>query len=226
MDSIHDLFLDLRTNKQEYLKAASGRDFENLFVSKLDEVGYESYNSNDLTSSASQRIKSSIEDDDGEITNPTSLDFHYIEQPFGSQQYPDILLFNELYVSCIELKFSKKGSVKPLWNSGLPRAYGLYIFASRGKNRNDVTFFRGCDIVTNKERELLKGFFDDEIDRSVDFNKEHMANQKFGFCVYARKAYHQSRTFNSNAVTNFFNNSLRLDLETSLLNHIETMIEK
>lgn len=46
-----------------------------------------------------------------------------------------------------------------------------------------------------------------------------MSNQEFGFAVYARKAYEQKQKHNPEAITNFFQNHRRYDLEKQVLEH-------
>ena len=73
------------------------------------------------------------------IDNPSNYKKHYVWQPSGSQNYPDFLFLEEKVSLCVESKYSKN-SIKPFWNSGLPRPNGIYIFAS-GKS-NDITFLK------------------------------------------------------------------------------------
>ena len=217
MSRIYDLFSDINSNSADYLKATSGKGFENLFIIQLEKMGYEQVDFYRLGDTYKRYFKTCIEEDDDDIDNDTYLNYHYINQPFGSQQYPDFLVLDTHYVLCLELKFSEK-TVRPVWNSGLPRANGIYIFASYKKK--DITFFRGCDILNNQDRKLLKGFFDEELERSESFNEIYMSDQEFGFSTYARKAYQQTRKHNPNAITNFLDNPLRLGLEKSVLDYL------
>ena len=228
MSRIYDLFLDMSVNTSNYLQASSGRDFENLFVSELDGLDYDKISFQELEDLSTDRysdstfknyFKQRIEMDDDYIYNDTDISLCYIEQPFGSQQYPDILVLDTYHVLCIEMKFSTRKSAKPLWNSGMPRSHGIYVFASSGKK--DITFFKGSDILSDSDRKLLKKFFSEELERSEEFNKTYMSSQKFGFFAYPRKAYHQGRKFNPDSIINFFDNPLRENLESSLLEHLK-----
>ena len=218
MSRIHELFLDIKNNTLGYLTATSGKDVENLFITQLEKMNYEETNFYMLGDGYKRYFQACIEEDDADIDNDTHLNHHYINQPFGSQKYPDILVFDTRYILCLELKFSSRGAAQPVWNSGLPRAHGIYIFAS--PRRQDITFFRGCDILDDQDRELLKGFFDGELERSKSFNEGHMSEQQFGFSTYARKAYQQSQTYNPDAIINFFDNRLRLGLEKSVIDYL------
>ena len=218
MSSIYELFLDIKDNTKNYLISDKGADFENQFMTGLERQGYEEAFFHQLGDTYKRMFKQNIERDNDIIDNETYLNYYYISQPFGTQQYPDFLIFDRDYVLCIELKFSKGKTAKPVWNSGLPRFYGLYLFGSYG--RNDITFFRGCDILDDQDRELLKGFFDKELERSESFNSAYMSDQEFGFSTYARKAYQQTQKHNPDAITNFFDNPLRLKLERSVLDYL------
>ena len=125
-----------------------------------------------------------------------------------------LILSNET-VLCLELKSSK--TTRPVWNSGLPKANGIYIFGSYVKK--DVTFFRGCDILNDDDRKRLSGFFEKAMKNAESFNQKYMSNQEFGFGVYARKMYQNQRTYNPKAIINFFQNHRRYDLERQVLEY-------
>ncbi len=223
METILNLFSDINTNPAKYLISSSGKEFENCIASQLENFGCDKTSFKSVGVNYKNYFKSIIENDQDIIENETFFEQHYIDQPFGSQQYPDFLIFGRRFIFCLELKFVKSNATKPVWNSGLPRDNGLYIFASYG--RRDITFFRGCDILHNKDREILKGFFDKELERSELFNEEHMSDQEFGFATYARKAYDQKRKHNPDAIINFFKNHKRLHLESSLLDYLSNLNE-
>ena len=46
-----------------------------------------------------------------------------------------------------------------------------------------------------------------------------MQGQKYGFVVYVRKAFEQRRLYNKKAVTNFFTNERRAELEQSVIEY-------
>ena len=82
----------------------------------------------------------------------------YFRSPYGSQNYPDFLVFTSKFIIPIEVKASTKEGIKPMWNSHLPKTNGLYIFASFGKK--DITFFRGSDVIEEKLSIQLWNFFE------------------------------------------------------------------
>ncbi|GAA7525521.1 hypothetical protein MMM114_01480 [Helicobacter pylori] len=89
---------------------------------------------------------------------------HFLYQPFGSQNYPDFLVFICDYVVGIEIKFSKndKGeknlqTSRPMWNSNLPKPNAIYVYGVANAN---ITFFKGSDILSYETREVLLKYFD------------------------------------------------------------------
>ena len=122
---------------------------------------------------------------------------------------------------CIESKFTEKKQKIPVWNSGLPRLNGLYVFGSYGYQ--DLTFFRGYDVISFEERQKLLTFFNEEKNRAREFNETYMSNQPFGFAAYVRTAYEQKQVFNSSAIINFFENNRRPKLEESVLEYLQSI---
>lgn len=68
--------------------------------------------------------------------------YSFIHQPFGSQSFPDFIIFINGYMFHIECK-SGKDIIK--WNSGYPRKNSIYIFSS--KKTDKTTIFFGDDSV-------------------------------------------------------------------------------
>ena len=215
MNRIYDFFLDIKNNPMDYVGRSSNSDFEKQVIDRLETFGYYETNFNELGNSYRTYWRKLIESDDGVIENITGFKQNYISQPFGTQSYPDVLLLDNKTVLCLELKSSK--DPKPVWNSGLPRANGLYIFGSYVKK--DITFFRGCDILNDEDRKRLSQFFENAMKNAESFNQEHMPNQEFGFGVYARKMYQNQKKYNPKAIINFFQNHRRYDLERQVLEH-------
>ena len=156
-----------------------------------------------------------VSSDDLPMFNPTNWRRHYVTQSYESQQYPDFLAFDEKRIVPIEVKFSAKTQGKPVWNAGLPRDGGLYIFGAYG--RRDITFFLERDVVTAKEAKALHRFFDDLKAQADAFNASSMKKQRYGFTAYSRMAFDQQQKHNPNAVLDFFTNPHRNELEHSAL---------
>lgn len=199
----------------DYVGHSSNSDFEKQVIDQLEMFGYYETNFNKLGNSYRTYWRELIESDDGVIENTTRFKEHYISQPFGTQSYPDMLILDDRIVLCLELKSSK--GVKPVWNSGLPKTNGIYIFGSYVKK--DITFFRGRDILNDEDRKRLLQFFENSMKNAESFNQEYMSNQEFGFGVYARKMYENKQKYNPEAIINFFSNHRRYDLERQVLEY-------
>ena len=208
MGRLPQLFQDLLNRKQHYLGSTRGSDFEDRIDAKLYNLGY------------SRIIREDIEQNDvfdalkKKILMKTEIGF--MKKPYGSQEYPDFLVLEGDIAIGIEVKFSSKNNGKPIWNSGLPRPNGIYIFGSYG--RIDITFFRGVNIVSVEDAKNLHGFFHQMKEHELEFNTNKMQDQTYGYSAYIRKAFAQSRQYNLSSTLDFFCNPRRLKLEKSVLN--------
>ena len=219
MADLSGLFKALKKDKRQFLTAAQGGEFEDRLRLRLDVIGFNRVTKDHIDKIVLDELKNPVQDAQSftEIDNPTEYRRHYLVQPFGSQRYPDFLVFDAEKVVSIESKYSQKSEGKPMWNGGLPRPGGIYIFGAYG--RSDITFFRGCDVVTPSESRELIEFFNRQRRAQEEFNKQHMQGQKYGFVVYVRKAFEQRLLYNSEAVTNFFTNERREELEQSVIRY-------
>lgn len=218
---MRELFEDLLARPQHYLPAALGRDFEEQFRLGLDDLGYNRLRKQNIDRSVRADLKRTLQEPLAveDPQNPLQYRRHYIFQPYGSQQYPDVVIFDEDRVISTELKFSRGEEGKPMWNGGLPRPNGVYVFGSYG--RMDITYFRGGDILTADEVATLHGFFDGPLRRQQGlFNRDRMAGQAYGFAAYVRKAFDQNQQHNPDAVTNFFDNPQREALQQAVLAYL------
>lgn len=233
---LKDVFKNIRGDSgRSMLGSYSGADFEDQISRKLKRFGFERYlpESDSKLKDYLQSIKADIQAKKGKtLLKNTMKDLcgdeyknFFVTQPYGSQNYPDFLVFTEWKIFSIESKFVKENSGKPVWNGNLPKSDGIYIFGSY--DRQHVTFFLGEDVLPEKERIKLLDIWE-ETDR--DFNKWMRENknsviageieEKYGFLPYVRKAYQQSQRNNENAVLDFFNNGDRNKLELSVIKYI------
>ena len=224
MGNLGDLFVDLQKNKGRYLASTKGGDFEDRIDTKLHQIGFSRVQADDLRDASGGRerfkaLKEAVLDkgSNDKIVNGFRSEFgrHFIVQPFGSQNYPDFLVFSGATVVGIETKFSATGTSSPVWNSGLPRPNGIYVFGATG--RRDLTFFCGGDILSAADARQLHDFFEQLKKHQEKFNKERMSGQPYGFAAYVRKAFEQKRVFNKSAVLDLFSNPKRDDLETAVI---------
>lgn len=209
---LYKLFENILNNKEMYITANDGRRFEDKIRNKLrtnfsevkkeDIWNYENISVNEAKKEYSLLKEKILQKNSLEVVkNPfKKITNSFIFQPYGSQNFPDFLIFNERSVIPIEVKFStneKENNVKltknskPMWNSNLPKANALYIYGIAGI---DVTFFIGSDILNQDTRELLLGFWDRLTEG--DLNEIFMQDMKklknhFGFYPYIRRAYDQ-----------------------------------
>ena len=219
MADLSKLFIALQTEKRQFLTAAQGSEFESRLRLKLDTIGFNRVMKEDINEITFNELKKLVQENQRltETCNPTDYERHYLVQPFGSQGYPDFLVFYGKRVISIESKYSRGSGKKPMWNSGLPRPSGIYIFGSYGKG--DVTFFRGCDVVSPHESRKFMEFFNRQRQAQEEFNEQNMRGQKYGFVAYVRKAFDQNFRYNDEAVTDFFANENRAELERSVIGY-------
>ena len=218
---MRDLFEDLLANPRNYLQAREGRNFEERFRIGLDRHGYNRLVNEDIGEAAFAMLKEQVLDwlDEDDLPNPSPrFRRHYLFQPYGSQQYPDVLVLHDDRVVVVELKFSRERQGKPMWNSGLPRPRGIYVFGSYV--RMAVTYFRGGDVLASGDAARLHEFFDDLHRQQQEFNEEWMAGQEYGFSAYVRKAFDQKRGHNTDAIINFFANPQREALQQAVLDYL------
>ena len=220
MHRLTRLFQQLQTDKDFFLRGDTGADFEQRICRALDKHGFNRITPDDLEAEERRILKKGALEKHREtvLRSPSmSLHGHYIRQICGSQDYPDFLIFDGGCAFGVEVKFSTGCAKKPVWNSGLPRPNGIYIFGSR--RLKDCTFFRGADVVSPEHGKQLHEFFEKLRQDQERFNKE-LRDQPYGFQVYVRKAFDQSRASNDKAQIGFFDNPQREALEKSVIDFI------
>lgn len=213
---VESLFLSLRDDKHSYLNARRGSEFEERIMTYLQmTLGLSRILRRDVSVSDWQKIKNHIGDKFGKefLDIPSNnLKRTFIYQPYGSQQFPDLIVFTDKKVIPLEIKFSAKRQSKPVWNSNVPRANAFYVFGSYGMK--DVTFFCGDDIIVPKHREFLYGFFNDikalQDKIRVDMPALDITNR--GFTPYIRAAFDQ-RKHKPEVETSFFAHPNRTEVE-------------
>ena len=221
MASLAEFFEHLRRNKTDYLNADTGADFERRIYTEMDsQVGLSRIQKDQIPKDIFNDIKNRIQPKTHTASEENTSRFraHFIFQPYGSQDYPDLLIFNGDRLIAVELKFSKGQQGKPMWNSGAPRPTGIYIFGAYG--RKDLTFFMGGSVL---EPEIAQEMHDewDKVQEEVRaFNTRRTSQQRYGFHLYARKAFDQNKATNPNAITDFFENAHREELEDEVIAYL------
>ena len=232
---LKDIFIDIKNNKKEWLKSKKGSEFEDRFEASLKRYGFNRRMPEDIDNILSS-IKKNILDkkSDSLIDNiyalkDKSMENCFVCQPYGSQEFPDFLIFASKKIISIEIKYSSGKSSKPMWNSNLPKANAIYIFGSYGLS--DVTFFLGRDVLSMEERIELIGFFENNAKRlEEEFRKEmrnklDSMNYKFerGFDVYIRTAYEQNKNINKDANVDYFSHADRTKCEENVIEFCDSL---
>lgn len=226
MGKLSGLFKNLRDKKSDYLLGKTGKDFEARIGANLHTLGFSRLIWDDIADEE-KRHKGTVNSEilkkmtDKCATNPFSFKKHFILTPNGSQEYPDFLVLEGQNAIGIEAKYSSKKQRRPVWNSGLPRPNGIYIFGAAGLR--DVTFFRGCDVINIEDAEKMHRFFKELKQREKQFNAQEMSKQQYGFSVYVRKAFDQKAVFNKEAIVDFFSNKNRERLENSVISYLDSL---
>ena len=219
MSNLSQTFASLRTEqmRQKITRAEKGKEFEERFVSLLEDHRLMRCFQDDFPPQVWKSIKMEIlkKTNGGDIDNETKKKAHFVTQPYGTQQYPDFLVFEDEKIWAIETKFNQKKASHPFWNSGLPRPNGIYIYACGA--RKQITFFVGKDVVHPIVAEKMHHELDRFKTMAVNFNKQELTTQPHGFLIEVRKAFSQSKQFNKNAVLDFISNPKRNELEESVI---------
>ena len=225
---VSSLFNEIQNNKKHFLCAKKGEEFEDRISYFLKtKIGFQPLQERDFTADRFKTIKDFVlKKDSVDFLNVLKKEKRsYIYQPFGSQEYPDFLIFSNAKVIPIEIKYTKNKQKVPTWNSNLPKANGFYIFGSYGLS--DITFFCGADVLDMKRRKKLIDFFDNSLRSQQDkFNTDLKYkledNKRTGFFAYVRIAYQQKKG-NNPIRFSFFDTPRRQDIEQKAIRKIKDL---
>lgn len=93
-----------------------------------------------------------------------------VAQPNGSQQWPDIVVIHGYNIAYIEHKTNRDDKI--VWNGGLPRGNGLYLFNSGLKGvAKQTTLFLGRHALSDQDRKTLQQAADAASKAVAPFNK-------------------------------------------------------
>lgn len=214
---VNKLFLSLQKEKERYLNAKKGKEFEERIIQYLQmELGFNRILKNDVPSKQWNLIKGHIVKD--KLSNRfldvplKRIKRTFIYQPYGSQQFPDLIIFTKSKIIPLEIKFSSKKQKNPIWNSNVPKANAFYVFGSYGMK--DLTFFCGDDVITPEHRKSLYGFFSNikRIQSKARKGMPKLDKTNRGFTPYIRAAFEQ-RKHKPRVETNFFIHQDRQNVE-------------
>lgn len=194
--------------KNSLLSSKKGSEFEERIMHAIINDGsYVSFPTNEFKSLKNfKQIKDKVENkqDDNVLYIKNLEDYsktkRLVYQPFGKQKSPDFLLVNNGYIFPIELKFTEKKEVRPVWNSGLPRQNYLYIFGSYGYK--DIVFFMGSNWLTFKEEQNTKKL----VNNARDKLKIDGVKTIFNFEIYLRPMYNQKNNTWNNENRDYYEN--------------------
>jgi len=179
------------------LNAREGDEFDERIIRFLQmKLGFSRILRSDFSPNDWSLIQKHVSDkfasDFIDIPNP-NLKRTFIYQPYGSQSFPDLIVFTDKKVVPIEIKFSTRNQSKPFWNGHVPRASSFYIFGSYG--RGDITFFCGNDVINPDHRRALFKFFDDitQMEDKIRENIPSLDKTNRGFTPYVRMAFGQKK---------------------------------
>ncbi|MCV3753747.1 hypothetical protein OF364_02885 [Mycoplasma enhydrae] len=120
--------------KKSYSEIIPGENFSKGLI----EIANLENDSNTKVATQLTKIKKSILSKTSvePVSNPfQNVRSHFIYQPYGSQNFPDFLIFTPTNIIPIETKFSKNengnkraDSSRPMWNSNIPKINAIYIY--------------------------------------------------------------------------------------------------
>lgn len=210
------LFNSLRNEKTTYLNAKKGSEFEERISNFLKmKLGFGRILKEDISDENWKLIKKHLADKlAGDFIDLPEKDLahSFIYQPFGSQEFPDFLIFTDKKIIPLEIKFSADKQSKPMWNSNVPKANAFYVFGSYGKK--DLTFFCGKDVLSEKHRASLYTFFSQirTVQNNVRRTMPKLDITNRGFTPYIRAAYDQTN-HKPEVQTSFFAHTDRKKVE-------------
>ncbi|MEK7637329.1 MAG: hypothetical protein AAB402_03020 [Patescibacteria group bacterium] len=219
-----ELLRDLQVRKRDYLKAETGAHFEDQIQNQLLEK-YTRIFKRDIDSDNFKLLKENIsKKEDVGFFKFKTYPQRFVKTLFGSQSYPDFIVFSGRFAVPVEIKYSKKKQNKPVWNSGLPRPNGLYIFGSY--ENQDVTFFLGSDVLSVGRRRLIIQFFEDVKSDEAKFKRVTLKSapdlERRGFAPYIRRAYDQHQV--GEAVMSYFAHPDRQRVEAHAIEVIASLM--
>ncbi|MDD1626880.1 MAG: hypothetical protein LUQ26_05305 [Methylococcaceae bacterium] len=141
--------------------------------------------------------------------NGVRLDLMIVNQPNGSQQWPDLLVIYKGIGLPIEVKSAKPDKI--VWNGGLPRQNGVYIFNCYGESK--VTCFLGKHIISLERRQNLLMLAKVASTLNTSNGEE---GEEDGWTYYVRNMYNSNRSY-------VFNSNIRAMLENDTLAYIENL---
>ena len=221
---LKEIFISIQKNKDDWLGIRQGKHLEDRLEEELRRNNFIPLRLKLIENKNQwQALKKEIlqKGNNELIKNNFSTSTHntYFRSPYGSQNFPDFLVFTSKFIVPIELKASKRTGSKPMWNSNLPKANCIYIFASFGKQ--DITFFRGIDVIEEKLSSQLWNFFI-EVKKAEKKFIQSLAPSERGWKPYIRVAFEQVKSLLlPKGGLDYFQHPRRKEIESKLLEWLE-----
>jgi hypothetical protein len=220
---LKEIFLSIQKNKDDWLGIRQGKHLEDRLEEELRKNGFIPLRLKLVDKGQWQALKKEIlQKGHNELIKNnflTSTYNTYFRSPYGSQNFPDFLVFTSKFIIPIELKASKRTGSKPMWNSNLPKANCIYIFASFGKD--DITFFRGIDVIEEKLSNQLWNFFI-EVKKTEKKFIQDLAQSERGWKPYIRVAFEQAKSLLlPESGLDYFQHPKRKEIESKVLKWLE-----
>jgi len=217
---LQEIFKSIQKNKDDWLGISQGKHLEDRLEEELRKNGFIPLRLKLIERKSQWQVlkKEVLQKGNNEIIQnnfPILTHNTYFRSPYGSQNYPDFLIFTKQYIIPIELKASKRTGIKPMWNSNLPKANCIYIFASFGKR--DITFFRGTDVIEEKLSSQLWDFFVEVKKTEKKFIKSLVSSER-GWKPYIRVAFEQAKSLLiPDGGIDYFQHPRRKEVENNVL---------
>lgn len=164
----------------------SSQNHHKLFIDVLNKNGFSNM------SIEKEIIRSILKSRNKRIGKPDGI--YYIEEPFGSQQYPDFILLNihDRTIKQLQKFELKTGNKKIKWNDGYPRKDGMYLYTDNKLHKSviltrDHLFNDDAEEVLNKYLNLIKAMNTD-----IKMELDNCSEKAMGFNIYIRKGNDQS----------------------------------
>ena len=172
--------------------------------------GYKKYSKTGLLNKDKSETPDFLEDMNSES---------FIEQPFGTHNSPDFIIKTPnkklLFVEC---KSSKKNC--PVYNSGLPQPNYIYIFCS--EKTNNTTIYKGSDIITIEQRELIEKHIQNSrrLDNILNEKLNKLDTNKRGIGFYTRPMYNH---YGGSQYNNYLNHENKEKAEKNVFDYLKKL---
>lgn len=132
---------------------------------------------------------------------------YYIEEPYGSQQPPDFILFN-IYNNTIKefLKFElKTGNKNIMWNDGYPKEDTIYLYTDNKLCKSIV--YVGDYLLNDDTKKVLDKYLIliKDMNENVKLELSNCSENASGFKIYFRKANSQNIDISKYSEIDFIN---------------------